>query len=110
MHIPGADHAVVDVAKLVDYALSPQHPRGLHKARVFERVLGLTRADAGELRDALLAAAKSPEAHPGPTNEHGARFVIDFRMSCRGRSAVVRSAWIVRAGENFPRFLTCYIP
>lgn len=35
MKLPNADRAVVGLAKLRDYCLSPTHPRGRHKARVF---------------------------------------------------------------------------
>jgi hypothetical protein len=55
--LPNAEKAVVEVRKLRDYCLSPEHPRGKHKARVFASALGLTREDAGVLREALLSAA-----------------------------------------------------
>ena len=35
MKLPSGARAVVDVAKLCDYCLSPDHPRGRHKARGF---------------------------------------------------------------------------
>jgi hypothetical protein len=57
MKLPGGADAVVDIAKLRDYCLSPVHPRGRHKARVFAAVLGLTQADADFLREELLSAA-----------------------------------------------------
>ena len=57
MKLPGAERAIVDIAKLRDYCLDPHHPRGRHKARVFASALGLTQADAEILREALLAGA-----------------------------------------------------
>jgi hypothetical protein len=50
MLLPGADRAVVDIVKLRYYCLSPTHPRGRHKARVFAATVGLAAADAEELR------------------------------------------------------------
>jgi hypothetical protein len=50
---------MVDIVKLRDYALSQSHPRGRHKARVFLAALGLTAADAAELRTALLESART---------------------------------------------------
>jgi hypothetical protein len=38
----------VDLTKVRDYCLSASHPRGRHKARVFQARLGLT-ADNAEL-------------------------------------------------------------
>ena len=40
--LPNPDRAVVDLAKLRDYCLNPQHEEGKHKARVFASALGLT--------------------------------------------------------------------
>jgi len=40
-HLPNGDRAILDIRKLEDYCLSPSHPRGRHKARVFQRVLGV---------------------------------------------------------------------
>src|SRR5205807_1809316 len=47
---------VVDVRKIRDYCLSAEHPRGRHKARVFQSRLGVWKSDAQLLRQALLTA------------------------------------------------------
>jgi hypothetical protein len=107
--LPNGDNAVVDMAKLVSYCLDPAHWRGKHKARVFESALGITADNADQLRDALLAAARSAEATPTLADEYGQRFVVEFSMTGPGGSAVVRSAWIVPAGEGVPRLMTCYV-
>ncbi len=39
----------------------------------------------------------------------GARYVLDFQLTGPKGSATVRSAWIVRIGEDFPRFTSCYV-
>jgi uncharacterized protein (UPF0332 family) len=39
----------------------------------------------------------------------GRMTVIDFEISHSGKTARVRSAWIVRNDENFPRLVTCYV-
>jgi hypothetical protein len=46
MKLPNAENAVVDIAELRDYTLSPNHPEGKHKARAFLEKLGLERTDA----------------------------------------------------------------
>ena len=109
MGLPNAERAEVDPRKLADYCLSPVHPVGKHKAAVFRAALGLTASDAGELRDRLLQAAVSGQAVPGSTDEYGQRFTVDFEVSTAVGIATVRSAWIVRAGEDFPRLTTCYL-
>ncbi len=58
MFVPNSEKAVVDVRKLTDYCLNPEHEIGKHKARVFESALDLTVEDAEELRETLLVAVK----------------------------------------------------
>ena len=109
MKLPNAERAYVDIAKLRDYCLNPAHPRGRHKAYVFARTLGLTAADAQTLRRMLLSAVLEADAVPGREDEFGKRYAVDFEVDSGGRIVVVRSAWIVLAGEDFPRFTTCYV-
>ncbi len=107
--LPNAEDAIVEGRKLRDYCLSPEHPRGKHKARVFTSALGLTAEDSEELRQALLSAAVSEEAVPAEKDEYGQRYVLDFEMSTEVGRATVRSGWIVRSGEGFPRFTSCWV-
>jgi hypothetical protein len=109
MTLPNADRAVVEIAKLRDYCLNPDHVRGRHKARVFEAALGLTAEHAEELRQALLEAARTHEAQTTDHDQYGQRFVLDFIMVRESSRAAVRSCWIVRAGEDFPRLTSCYV-
>ena len=109
MKISNAEQAFVDVAKLRDYALDPVHEEGKHKARVFASALGISRDNAEWLRDQLLLAAKNFDCTLGRKTEHGQRYAIDFDVTIRGRSARLRSAWIIRPAENFPRLTTCYV-
>lgn len=107
--LPNPENAVVEMRKLRDYCLSPEHPRGRHKARVFASALGLTAEDSEELRRALLSATRSQEADPTEQDEYGQRYMLDFVMSTEAGSATVRSGWIVRSGEDIPRFTSCWV-
>jgi len=109
MKVPGADKAFVDVAKLRDYCLNPAHPRGRHKARVFSERLALTANRAEILREALLAALRRFPAIPGERDGFGRRFVVEFPMDGPNGSVVIRSSWIVRKDEDFPRLTSCYV-
>ena len=102
---------VVDLAKLQEYCLSPSHPRGRHKARVFRSRLGLTSTDAGALRQALLDAVNDDpdDLRVAENDRYGRRFVLDFEMTTPVGTAVIRSRWIVRAGEDMLRFVSCYV-
>jgi hypothetical protein len=107
--LPNGDRALVEDAKLLDYCLNPNHPRGRHKSRIFESVLGITRLHVALLRHALLAAAANDDAAAGESDQFGNRYVIDFDLAGPTGRARVRSAWIVRSGEDYPRLVTCYV-
>ena len=109
MRLPGAERAVVDIAKLQEYCLNPQHPRGRHKARVFVSALNLHQADVEFLRSQLLDAARLTDVMVGDADEYGQRYVIDFECVNGTRRGLVRSAWIILRGEDFPRLATCYV-
>ena len=107
MKLPNAEHAVVDPAKVRDYLLSPEHPVGRTKARVFA-VLGFRRAEWPALRDALLAHALG-EAEPAGGGPHGQKYAVrGILRGPAGREAPVVSVWIVLAGEGAPRLVTAY--
>jgi hypothetical protein len=103
-----AKRAIVDIRKLQGYCLNLQHPRGRHKARVFASV-GIRAADAEELRSALLVAAKTEETQPGAPSPHGQRYMVAFDLSFGDETVRIRSAWIVRLGEDLPRLTSCYV-
>ena len=108
MRLPSGDEAVVDIRKLLDYCLNPQHPRGRNKARVFVAV-GIKVSDAEELRDAILAAAREADAELGVADVYGQRYVVDFDFSREERTVRIRSTWIVRSEDGLPRLTSCYV-
>lgn len=110
MKLPNGERAVVEIEKLRDYCLSLDHPRGRHKARLFQTVLGLTRDHAGELRAALLKiAAQSDAAEEGESDRFGRRYLLDFDYRGPKGAGRIRSGWIVRTDEEIPRFTTCCV-
>ena len=109
MEVPNANRAVVDIRKLTDYCLSHEHPRGKHKARVFQSALGMTVADAGELRDALLQKVRFEDCAIGTVDEYGTRYIVDFTYARGDREAMIRSTWIIKAGEDTPRLTSCFV-
>jgi len=108
--LPNGAAAVVDIRKLREYCLSLEHPRGRHKARVFA-ALGIGPAEAEGLQAALLSAAREQEAEysTAGASPYGERYVIDFEWVRIGGRVRIRSAWIVREGENVPRLTSCYV-
>jgi hypothetical protein len=109
MRLPNADHAFVDVEKLRGYCLSLKHPRGRNKARMFASLLGLTAGQSSRLRGEILKAVITEEAKVGTKDVYGQRYTVDFSMDGITKRMAIRTAWIVRNGEDFPRLTSCYI-
>ncbi len=113
MLLSNADRAVVDIEKLRDYSLNPNHPEGKHKARLFLDKLGFTTNDAPRLRNLVLEAILTSEAKEQPSSQYGRRFIVDFGIHATVKyvqmTASVRSAWIIRNDEDFPRLTTCFV-
>lgn len=109
MALPNPNRAVIDIRKLRDYCLSPTNPVGKHKARVFLSVLGFTDADAEFMRELIRMALSANEAVLVKTDEYGDRYYFDFIAVTQTGQATIRTAWIVKSGEDYLRLTSCYI-
>ena len=109
MLLPNAECAFIETRKLAEYSLDPTHPVGRHKAIVFRSALGFTAENVGTLRDLLLRAVLVHDAALGRLDEFGQRYTVDFPVTTSVGTANLRSAWIVRPDEDFPRLTTCFV-
>jgi len=109
LRLPGGEDVEIDQRKLIDYALSPTHPVGKHKARLFADKLGLGRDDAPALIEALRAAAAQGEAHRTAQDDWGVRYRINFLFRFGEHSAMISSGWIVPAGGSRTRLTSVFI-
>jgi hypothetical protein len=102
MNLPNRDRAVIDAAKVGDYLLSETHPVGRFKASFFA-ALGYSSSGWVLLRDDRLALSRANPATPGKPSPFGRTFEVDGILTgSAGRSAAVRTVWIVRAQEDSP--------
>lgn len=109
MILPNANRAIVDIKKLEGYCLNTSHPRGKHKAKVFKSVLGLTINDSKLLSTKLKEIILEVDSSILSEDDFGKRYFVDFKMEVNKKRAFIRSIWIIKTGEDFPRFVTCYI-
>lgn len=107
--LPNAHLAIVPIEKLRDYSLNPESVEGRHKARVFLAALGLRRGDAEWLQSAILVEVVNASCRPGPSTSHGTKYVVDMRLSRDGKSALVRTAWLIRLGQEASRLVTAFV-
>jgi len=107
--LPNGHHAIVDDAKLLDYVLNPAHPVGRHHAALFQRLLGITRDHYLALKNALLEGATDLEVQPGQPSRYGSKY--EMRLSLEGTEGtkVVLAIWLIEAGDDRPRLVTCYV-
>ena len=105
--------------KLSSYLLSPTHPRGCHKARLWHSVFGVGEGDAELLerliREQLFGAGVSPEERePVTTREDPPRLVprweivIPNFVGPNGSSGPVLTAWALEPGANRPHLTNAY--
>lgn len=108
MTLPNADRAVIEGAKLFDYLLSHAHSVGRFKARFFTS-LGYSQQDWRRLEADLRSQHLSQSATVVATTPYGRKYEIHAMLrGPSGHSAEVVSVWIIRAGEDAPRFVTAY--
>ena len=95
MKLPNAEFAIVEIDKLTEYCLNPDHPRGRHKARVFKSALGIDRNDASWLRELLLDSVVDFEARIGRSDSFGQQYVVEFLVEGLQKKETIRSilAW-----------------
>src|SRR5688572_13331811 len=106
MKLPHADEAVIASEKLHDYLLSPFHPIGAAKAAAFTAV-GYTRDGWWLLERDLRNLALINEAEDLGRGPFGQKFIVlGILHGPYKRSLSVTTVWIVRHGEQSPRFVT----
>src|SRR5437773_1038010 len=104
--IPGFERAIIDAAKVRDYLLSPEHPVGRAKSQFFVQI-GFERANWTVLRDQLLRLGAG-DAELGHRTPFGQKYVVRGTIHHPASASLVVAVWIVRNGEDFPRFVTAY--
>lgn len=108
MILPNAENAFIDDRKLIDYCLSESHPVGKHKVR-FISALGFSVENYQDLKNAILINIQNNEATITEINQYGALYVVDISAENSPKNAIVRTSWIIKTDENFPRLTSCYV-
>jgi hypothetical protein len=107
--VPGAEEAVIEDSKLLDYALSPEHSEGRGKA-LFFHAIGYTRAEYEELRAVILETLPAVAGRFSRTNLDGAdnwEALMTIRRLDIDDTALIVTVWEVRDGHQ-TRLITVY--
>lgn len=105
---------MIDIAKLREYCLNPNHRRGqllgVYNGRECSLPLLVFRLLSSKLQHALIEAINTQEAEVTREDQYGQRYGVDFKMqTVDERQARVRTTWIIRRSEDFPRPTACYV-
>jgi hypothetical protein len=107
--VPDAEGAIIEDAKLREYALNPEHEVGKHKARMFAAV-GWTIEDYEELKYAILDALPHVAGAFKEVNRAGAETweaIITIRRRDVDGYVDIVTAWEVHT-ERSTRLITIY--
>lgn len=108
--LPNVDNAYIDPRKITNYALSPTHPVGKHKAKVFEKALGFNTSNADELINQVYDKLPFCDAIIGKLDIYGQRYTVEIEIDgTNGNSATVVTGWIIKAGKTDPELTTIYV-
>ncbi len=112
--LPRADEAHGVESKLRAYSLNPEHAIGAHKAKVFQRALGIGLEDVEYLADRLLEGIH--DAPIGDVRDNAPYGVLcEVVVTIHGigsavdRTAPVTTSWEYRSPEDAPRLVSAYI-
>jgi len=108
MILPNAHLAWVEREKITEYLLNPEHPDNGGKAAFFV-ALGFSSDGWENLVDALRKLTLSAPVSREMETVHGIKYIVEGEIEGPlGKTASVRTIWIVDAGTNFPRLVTAY--
>ncbi len=106
MKLPNGDRAVVEPEKVRNYLLSPTHPVGRFKAAYFAQ-FGYSQDSWELLCTELATVAAQGQVLEGKFSRFGNKFEIAATLvGPSGASVSIVTVWIVRHGEDVPKFVT----
>lgn len=96
--------------KLTHYALDPDSPRGKHKAVLFRKLLGFTKANYLDLMQQLKDKCWEAEATFHSEDQFGKRYTVDVPVEgTAGQQHIVRTGWIVPPETQEAHLVTVYV-
>lgn len=108
--LPNFRKAVLPVEKFTRYALNPDHPSGKDKAIAFQKALGYNINNADELISNIYKSLSRYPAKIKAETPYGQPFEVVMRLEGpNGKTARVKTGWIILKGEKIPKLTSAYI-
>ncbi len=109
MKLDSFNNPFISDDKLLEYCLNPSHPDGKHKARVFKSALNIDQTNFEILKSAIIRKIKNVDVNLLEQNEFGNLYYADLGITNDNLSALVRTCWIIKMDEKFPRLTSCFV-
>lgn len=108
MDLPNKERVIVEDQKVRDYLLNEAHSDGYGKAEFFV-AKGFRQERWLELVEALKQVARENAVTRHKTSPHGQKYIVDGILKTpSGVFVLIRTVWILDAGNGIPRFVTAY--
>lgn len=102
--IPNGKHATIDPRKVLQYLLDPKNP----KSAVY-LALGYSRAYPSELLEDIRDFATRDGERVGGPHPRGTTYLVSGMLKGpNGRSAWIRTVWMIENDKDYPHFVTAY--
>ncbi len=105
MRVPGADRVRIDERKIRGYLLSPTHPVGRFKARVFA-ALGFDQTNAQAFVAEVRRIAATGEVSEVEDTEFGLKYTVPGDLKGPAGTVRVLTVWIEEAEQAEVRLVT----
>ncbi len=105
-----ASQLLIPQEKLTGYALNQDHPKGKHKAIIFETLLGYNAHDFEPLLSQIMTNALESEAILKRTDQFGQHLQVDMLVvSTIGQKATVRTGWFIASDSPIASLSTLFV-
>ena len=109
IRLPGAERARIPTDKSCPLRTNPNHPRGQHKARVFESALGITGEHWHYLHDQILNALPHAPVRSTRITPFGVAYEVVIPIDgLNGATLPVVTTWIVETDAP-PRLTSTWV-
>jgi hypothetical protein len=106
--LPNAENSYIPPAKILNYLLADDHPKGGSKAD-FLAAFGFNRDGWQILAQALRTHGASYEVASTTQTIHGMKFTVEGSLETPdGRDPNVRTTWIILNSTDEPRLITAH--
>ena len=108
MYLPNKERAIVEIKKVKEYLLNPEHRTGKHKARFFTKI-GFSLDNPQVLQKALKQHPINHECAKTIDSEHGVKFIIEGSIiTPENRMYHIRTVWMIPTSEELAKLVTAY--